>query len=184
LLPLKKLRTLKFCHPGKSFSGTGLAVLNELPNLESLTVAGSLAFGDEGMAAAAKLTRLKQLRTWHAGQTIEGLKKIKDLKNLTSLTLGQRLTYTPPASVSDETIPLLLELKSLEVLQLEEARLSLAALAQLKQLTQLKKLNLEGIDIAETDVERLKKELPKVEVVWKKPNEVFQKRIHALFDKQ
>ena len=130
------------------------------------------------------LTRLKQLRTWHAGQTIEGVKQIQELKNLTSLTLGQRLTYVPPACVTDETIPLLLELRALEFLQLEEARLSLAALAQLKQLPQLKKLNLEGIDIPESDVEHLRKEMPGVEITWKKPSDVFQKRIHALFDKK
>jgi len=58
LLPLKKLRTVKFFHPAKSFTGSGLSVLSELPNLESLTVTGSLEFGDEGMAAVAKLTRL------------------------------------------------------------------------------------------------------------------------------
>ncbi|HEV3436739.1 MAG TPA: hypothetical protein VG122_05230 [Gemmata sp.] len=183
LVPLKKLRIVKFFHPAKSFTGSGLAALNELPNLESLTVAGSLSFGDEGMAAVAKLTRLKQLRTWHAGQTIEGIKKLKDLKNLTSLTLGQRLTYQPPACVTDETIGILVELKSLEFLQLEEARLTFSALSQLKQLPQLKKLNLEGIDVPEADVERLRKELPRVEITWKKPTEVFQKRIHALFDK-
>jgi hypothetical protein len=183
LVPLKKLRIVKFFHPSKSFTGSGLAALNELPNLESLTVAGSLSFGDEGMAAVAKLTRLKQLRTWHAGQTIEGIKKLKDLKNLTSLTLGQRLTYQPPAFVTDEAIGILVELKSLEFLQLEEARLTFSALSQLKQLPQLNKLNLEGIDVPEADVERLRKELPKVEITWKKPSEVFQKRIHALFDK-
>jgi hypothetical protein len=61
--------------------------------------------------------------------------------------------------------------------------LTFSALSQLKQLPQLKKLNLEGIDVPEADVERLRKELPRVEITWKKPTEVFQKRIHALFDK-
>lgn len=183
LLPLKKLRTLKFFHPSREFTGSGLAALAGLPNLESLTVAGSLSFGDAGMAAVGQLTQLKQLRTWHAGQTLDGLKHLKELKNLTSLTLGQRLTYTPPACVCDEMIPLLFDLRSLEFLQLEEARLRLPALVQIKQLPRLKKLNLEVVDIAETDVERLRKELPGVEIAWKKPSEIFLKRIHALFDK-
>ena len=62
-----------------------LVHLAELPNLQSLTVAGSLAFNDEGMAAVAKLTGLKEFRTWHAGGTDEGVKKLKALKNLKSL---------------------------------------------------------------------------------------------------
>src|SRR5262249_32143168 len=41
LAKLRSLRTLKFFHPGPSFSGKGLAHLAELPHLQSLTVAGS-----------------------------------------------------------------------------------------------------------------------------------------------
>ena len=183
LLPLARLKILKFFHPAKAFTGTGLAHLADHPALERLTVAGSLSFGDEGMAAVAKLTNLKELRTWHAGQTIEGVRKLKDLKNLKSLTLGQRLAYTPPTTLSDETIAVLVELKSLESLQLEESRLTFETLAQLKQLPELKKLTLEGIDLPEADVERLRKELPKVDVKWTKPSEIYLKRINALFGK-
>ena len=50
------------------------------------------------MAAVAKLTRLQEFRTWHAGSTDDGVKKLKELKHLKSLYLGQRLTYKPPAS--------------------------------------------------------------------------------------
>ena len=101
---LKNLKNLKFFHPGKSFSGAGLVHLAELPNLQSLTVAGSLAFNDDGMAAVAKLTSLTEFRTWHAGGTDEGVKKLKKLKHLKSLYLGQRLTYKPPACPTDETL--------------------------------------------------------------------------------
>jgi hypothetical protein len=181
LASLRKLKILKLFHPGKSFSGAGLAHLAELPELERLTVAGSLQFGDEGMAAVATLTRLKEFRSWHAGQTIEGVKKLKDLKNLKSLTLGQRLAYTPPSTLSDETLPLLSELSSLETLQLEEARLSFDAVKQLQQLAGLRSLILQGIDIAEADVDRLRSELPRVALQWTKPTEAYQKRIQALF---
>ena len=178
---LKNLRTLKFFHPGKGFSGAGLSQLAELPRLSSLTVAGSLAFGDDGMAAVAKLAHLREFRTWHAGSTLEGMKKLSALKELKSLTLGQRLAYAPPTSLSDETIAVLVEMKSLETLQLEEARLKLDVLVQLKQLPELKKLTLEGIDLAEADVDRLRAELPKVDLKWTAPNETYLKRIRALF---
>jgi Leucine-rich repeat (LRR) protein len=178
---LKNLKTLKFFHPGKSFSGAGLAQLAELQNLQSLTVAGSLAFNDDGMAAVAKLTGLKEIRTWHAGFTDDGVKKLKAMKNLKSLYLGQRLTYKAPVCPSDETIGILTEIKSLEALQLDEARLTFTALKQLEQLPALKKLTLGGIDISKEDVERLKKELPNLKVEWTEPSEVYQKRIRALF---
>ena len=100
-----------------------------MPNLERLTVAGSLAFNDDGMAAVAQLTGLKEFRTWHAGGTNEGVKKLSELKNLKSLYLGQRLTYKLPACPNDETIAILSKFKSLESLQLDEARLTFGALA-------------------------------------------------------
>jgi hypothetical protein len=181
LVQLKKLKNVKFFHPGKFFTGAGLAQLAELPNLERITVAGSLEFGDEGMAAVSKLANLKEVRTWHAGQTLEGVKKLRDLKNLKSLTLGQRLAYKPPTSLSNETLFVLAEMKSLESLQLEEARLAFDSLIQLKQLPGLKKLTLEGVDIPEESVERLRKELSKTEIKWTKPNDVYMKRIRAMF---
>jgi hypothetical protein len=181
LARLKNLKNVSFFHPGKSFSGAGLVHLADLPNLERLTVAGSLAFNDDGMAAVAKLKGLKEFRTWHAGSTNEGIKKLKELKNLKSLHLGQRLTYKQPACPTDETIAVLAELASLESLQLDEARLSFTALRQLKQLPALKKLTLGGIDIAKEDVDRLKLELPQAKIEWTEPSEAYQKRIRALF---
>ncbi len=181
LAALKSLKVLKFFHPGKTFSGTGLAALADMPALASLTVAGSLAFNDDGMAAVGKLTRLKEFRSWHAGQTLEGVKKLKDLPNLKQLTLGQRLAYKPPTTLSDETLGVLAGLRSLESLQLEEARLTREALAQLKQLPDLKKLTLEGIDLPQAEVEALRQDLPKVEIKWTKPNDVYLKRINSLF---
>jgi len=181
LTGLKNLKNVKFFHPCKAFTGTGLAALTEMASLERLTVAGSLAFNDDGMAAVAKLTRLKEFRTWHAGQTLEGVKKLTELTNLKYLTLGQRLAYTPPTTLSDETLDVLAQMKSLETLQLEEARLKVDALLRLKQLPGLKKLTLEGIDLSDADLERVKAGLPQVEIKWTKPSDVYLKRINALF---
>ena len=181
LARLKNLKTLKFFHPGKSFSGAGLAHLADMPNLRSVTVAGSLAFGDDGMAAVATLAGLTEFRSWHAGWTEEGVKKLQVLKNLKSLYLGQRLTYEPPACPTDETVGFVAEMKSLDSLQLDEARLTYASLQRLKQLPALKKLTLGGIDIPKEDVERLKQELPQVMVEWTEPTGAQQKRIRALF---
>lgn len=181
LARIRTLKIVKFFHPGKAFTGAGLAHLAELPALDRLTVAGSLSFGDAGMAAAAKLVHLKELRTWHAGQTIEGVKRLGELKELKSLTLGQRLAYEPPTTLSNDTLAVLADLKSLESLRLEEARLSLDALLKLKQLPGLKTLVLEGIDMPEGDVDRLKTELPNTAIQWTKPNDTYKRRIDKLF---
>ncbi len=177
----KALKTISFFHPGKRLTGTGLAALATLPQLERLTIAGSLTFSDDGMAAVATLTQLKNFRTWHSGVTSEGVKKLASLKNLTSINLGQRLSYMPPVTLSDAALPVIAELPLLEDVTLGEARLTLGSLSQLKKLMHLKKLTLDGIDIAEPDIAALKQELPKTDVRWTPPNEAYKKRIEALF---
>jgi hypothetical protein len=182
LAKFKKLRSVVFYHPGKDFSGAGLAYLADLPDLEGVVAAGSFAFNDEGMAAVAKLTHLKSFTSFHAGYTNVGVKHLQELKNLKSVNLGQRLTNKPPACPTDETLAILAEIKSLESINLVEARFTLSALGQMKKLPALKRLTLAGVDIPEMDVELLRKELPKVEVKWTEPNEGSLKRIRALYD--
>jgi hypothetical protein len=177
----KSLSGFAIFHPSPKFTGKGLAAFASLPKFENLTVAGSTAFGDEGMAAVATLTGLKAFRTWHSGVTTEGVKKIATLKNLTSLWIGQRLSYTPPVTVSDAVLPVFADLPLLEGLTLDEARLTLPALSQLKKLTHLKRLTLNGIDIPEADITALKQQLPKTDIKWTAPNEGSKKRIDALF---
>ncbi len=177
----KSLGVIALFHPGPKFTGKGIAALAKLPKLVNLTVAGSTAFGDEGMTAVATLTGLTGFRTWHSGVTPEGVKKIAALQNLKSLYLGQRLSYTPPVTVSDAALPIIAELPQLEDLTLGEARLTLPALSQLKKLTHLKRVKLDGIDIPESDIAALKQQLGKADVNWTAPNEGSKKRIDALF---
>jgi hypothetical protein len=177
----QNLRNFAIFHPGKTLTGTGFVALAKLPHFENLTVAGSAEFGDAGMAAVATLPQLKSFRTWHSGVTVEGVKKLSGLKQLTSLTLGQRLANTPPTTLSDAAVVALAECPSLEMLTLQEARLTLPALGQLKKLTHLKRLSLDGIDIAEADVNTLKQQLAPVDVRWTAPNDAAKKRIESLF---
>ena len=75
-------------------------------------------------------------------------------------------------------------MKSLQSVSLSEARLSLAALSQLKELPALTSLTLTGIDIPESDVEKLKAELPRAQIKWTAPTPAEMKRIGALFDQK
>jgi hypothetical protein len=76
----------------------------------------------------------------------------------------------------------LTELKSLESLQLDEARLSGTALAKLKALPKLKRLTLHVIDIPEAELEALRGQLSGVEVKWDKPDDKGMKYIRRFFD--
>lgn len=183
LTRFKKLKSLSFFHPGKNFSGVTLGSLAELPALESLTVGGSMKFGDKAMEAVATLKGLKGFRTWHTAVTHEGQKQLKALKNLTSLTLGHDLNPALQAELTDDTLTMLASMTSLESLTLMEARLSLNALARLKELPKLKSLNLDGVIISESDLEALKQQLPKVNVRWNKPSDAIRQRIEALGSK-
>jgi len=180
----KTLRSIAFFHPGKSFTGTGLATLSAIPNLERLTVAGSSEFADEGMAAVAQIAHLKEFRTWHVGATAKGIHKLKALKELKSLTIGQRLANKPPAMLTDDAVVAVAEMPSVEMLSLQEARLTLPALEKLKQLPNLKRLTLDGIDIPEAQIAQLRQQLPKVDVKWTAPNDAATKRIGSLFGAQ
>jgi hypothetical protein len=168
-----KLNQIKFFHTSlkrKDFNGSGLAALAAIPNLRRLTVAGC-PFNDEGMAAVGKLTQLENFRTWHTYQTEAGNAHLKSLSNLKSLNLGQRLRHydglSNALSLNEATIGVLAELKSLDTLQLGEARFTADALARLQALPNLKRLELDRIDIPADDVEKLKAALPNVTVVWK-----------------
>lgn len=155
----KNLQSVTFFHPGPAFTGTGLAALAALPNVNNLTVAGSLAFADPGMAAVGKLSHLKAFRTWHSGVTVEGIKSLASLKELNNLMIGQRLANKPPATICDDAVAALATIPSLESINLGEARLSLPALSKLSQIPNLKILTLAGIDIPESDVNALKQQL-------------------------
>jgi hypothetical protein len=168
LATLPNLRGLSFFHPSwgsKEFVGKGVAHFATLPKLERLTIAGS-PFNDEGMAAVGKLIQLTSFSTWHTFQTEAGNQHLLQLTKLKALRLGQRLRKYDgkpnPPSLSDATLDVLAQMKSLETLGLDEARLSHAALLKLKALPNLKKLTLERIDISNEDLERLKKDLPNV----------------------
>jgi hypothetical protein len=167
----QKLRRMKFFHlslRSEKFTGTGLAALKALPKLESLTFAGSTA-GDAALEAIGQLTQLKELRTWHTGQTQVGNAHLAKLTNLTALRIGQRLATfakNSPPSFDESTMDTLAQIRSLESLELTEARLSAKIIPQLKALPKLKKLKLETVDISSSDVEAIKAALPGVNVTW------------------
>lgn len=167
----QKLRSLALFHPAfrsEKFTGSGLSQLKVLPKLERLTFAGSTA-GDAALEAVGQLTQLKEFRTWHTAQTQAGNASLVKLTSLTALRIGQRLpSYgkDSPISFDDSTLSTLAQIKTLETLELTEARLTAAIIPQLKALPRLSKLKIQTVDISAGDVDAIKAALPKVKVDW------------------
>lgn len=169
--PFQKLRSLKFFHPSlrsEKFTGSGLIRLKALPKLERLTLAGTTA-GDAALEAVGQLTNLKEFRTWHTAQTQGANAHLGKLTNLTSLRIGQRLpsfVKDPAPSFDESTMDVISQIKSLESLELTEARLTAKIIPQLKALPKLKRLKFETVDISSADVDAVKAALPGVKVEW------------------
>ncbi len=180
LAALSKLRSAAFFHLSfrlEGFTGQGFEAWKSLPHLERLTVAG-MSMGDEGFAAIARLATLRELRTWHTYQTQAGHAHLARLPQLTSLMLGQRLPRGGlPPSLSDASLPTLAGLKTLETLKLTEARLSLGGLRALKALPKLRQLQIAESEVAEADLEALRRELPGVKIELQPLTEEQRKKL-------
>ena len=140
-----------------------------LTKLERLTFAGSTA-GDVAMEAIGQLTQLKEFRTWHTAQTQAGNASLAKLTNLTALRMGQRLPEwgkDTPISFDESTMTVIAQIKTLESLELTEARLSAKIIPQLQALPKLAKLKIETVDISAADVDAIKAALPKCKVEFK-----------------
>lgn len=74
----------------------------------------------------------------------------------------------------------LAKLKSVEAITLDEVRLTHASLVQLKALPSLKKLTLQHTDISETDIAKLRADLPQVTLEWKPLTDEERKRLEGM----
>jgi hypothetical protein len=173
---LTNLKQIKFFHTSlkrKDFTGRGFAQFASMKNLRRLTVAGC-PFNDEGMAAVGKLTQLENFRTWHTYQTEAGNEHLKSLTNLKSLHLGQRLRRyggeSNAHSLTDKTLDIVAQLKSLDTLTLSEQKFSAEAISKLSSLPKLKRLDLTQVDVPAAEIERVREALKGVQVQWQPVN--------------
>ncbi|HEY1048128.1 MAG TPA: hypothetical protein VGE39_00175 [Prosthecobacter sp.] len=165
----QNLKSLAFFHPAfrsEKFTGSGLVHLKVLPKLERLTFAGSTA-GDAAMEAIGQITQLKEFRTWHTAQTQAGNAHLLKLTNLKGLRIGQRLPEwgkDSQVSFDESTLATLAQIKTLESLELTEARLTAKIIPQLQALPKLIRLKIQFVDIPPADVEAVKAALPNAKV--------------------
>lgn len=183
LAALKNLTSASFFHLSfrmKGFTGSGFSAWKDIPKLERLTVAG-MTMGDKGFAAIAEIKGLKELRAWHTYRTEASNKEIAKLPNLTALRLGQRLPRGKgrPLSISDQSIPTLAGIKSLQRLEIGETHFTLKALEQLKKLPDLKRLKIYNTQFKERDIVDLRKRLPNTQVDFEPQTPGQKKRLEA-----
>jgi hypothetical protein len=166
-----KLKRLSLFHPSRdvrNFTGAGLAHLKSLPNLERLTFAGATA-GDVAFEGVAEIRQLKEFSQWHNLESPQAIEHLTKLPHLRALKIGQRLPargrpLTP--SFDDATLAVIAQMKTLEKLDLQEARLTLAGLKQLQSLPQLQELKVQWVDTPPADIEQLRQLLPNVKITW------------------
>ncbi len=166
---LKSLRKCTFFHVlmKERFTGAGVAHLAELPRFESFGCGGS-SFNDEGMAACAKLPKLRELRVWHTMATDAGVAKLVGMTTLKVVHLGPQFTTRN----TDASVVSLAAIKSLETVSVMEMRLSWEkSLSKLKELPALKLLELHLDEISEEDLTKVRAGLPGVKVDYKAPTD-------------
>lgn len=180
---MKSLRWLSVGHTtlGKNgFSGSGLAQLKSLPNLERLGFGGTTA-GDEAMDAIGELSQLKEFSTGHTHFTLASNSAFLKLTHLTKLSLGNSMPAWDGKprrlSLTDATVEVLSQVTSLEDLTLMQANLTLAALEKLKALPKLKTLKLNNVNIEPADVEKLRAALPNVKIEYKALTDEDKKKL-------
>ncbi len=166
----KNLKRLSLFHQSRDradFNGSGLAHLKAVPKLERLTFAGATT-ADEYLEAVGQIRQLKDFSQWHNWESREGLRHLRKLPNLTALKLGQRLPargrpLTP--SLDDEALKIVAQFKTLERLELTEARLGVG-LQELTNLPNLQTLKFKWVDTPDETQKRLQQLLPDAKIEW------------------
>lgn len=149
--------------PIERFDASGLKYLNELKQLERITLAGG-GFDDAGMRAAAQMPQLKYLGMWHVRVSDAGISALRNHPGLEEIRLGPFWGKL----MTDATIADLSTCPRLKKLSIGETWLTYEK--GLKHLEQ-REMPLETLDLSNSlidpaDVERLRRNLPDTEVKW------------------
>lgn len=139
------LKVLKLDHT--RIGNRTLQMLDRFPNLEELTLTGTL-ITDDGIAALAALPKLKKIRLSKTSISNAAVTELSKLKTLEEIDLSE-------TAVSDSCITTLAELPALTKLNLYMTSISDEARAALSALTTLTWLNLDATRITDDTLVRL-----------------------------
>jgi hypothetical protein len=182
LADITSLKSVAFFHLSfrkEGFTGIGFSAWTKLTNLERLTVAG-MSMGDDGFVEIGQLKSLREFRTWHTYRTEASHAELAKLPKLTSLKLGQRLPHGGAAQcLTDQSLATLAKIRTLESLEIGEARFTLESLKQLRSLPVLKRLKIVQTEIDAADIETLRSELPGVKVEFEPLTDEQRERLKS-----
>ncbi len=139
-------------------SDAGVSFLKDLKNLETIHI-GNSPIGDPSLAILAKLPKLDSLALQRNNFTDEGLKHLKDAAHIKVLWVG-----FGGKGITDQGIEHLLNLKNLELLDLQGAAVTDEGILRLKDLVNLKKLYLDETAVTEEGKKALEKEISGIEI--------------------
>jgi hypothetical protein len=159
-----ELKSITLWHNSGGFTGKGIAYVASLPKLEKLTLAGG-GLDNSGMAEAAKLKGLKELRAWHCAFDDAGVALFKGSPTLEGIAIGPQWS----SRITDKSLESISQCPKMKKITVSDTYLTWDN--GLKHLVALKG-TLTDIDLADcliepADVEHLKKELPNVKITWK-----------------
>ncbi|MFN4260819.1 MAG: hypothetical protein ACK4RK_16105 [Gemmataceae bacterium] len=175
---LSELRVIRIDHnipgpgsttPHERYNGAGFTAL-EKSKLEEVRIGH--AFDDKGMAALAKVASVKFMDISHSKVTDQGLQV---LKNHPSLEVFHISSQGRPERVTDKCIAVFATLPNLKELGLHETFLTYeGGLKHLSTSKTLTMLSLKTSLVIPSDIERLKKDLPKLTVETSSPAEILE----------
>ena len=150
-------------------TGTGLQVLTELPQLESLSLMRINA-GDEAMTPISSLKNLRRLMLDSEEITDDGIVELSNLKKLESLELMT-------TSITDSGMEVVKELPKLSSLTVCR-NITDAGLEKLQNVKSLQRLSLISCDISEKALNAYQKAQPQVHVFHSKPRDSASATTH------
>ena len=169
LAAFQKLESLPLWHNGPMggqdaalYDGSALTALAKLENLHTVNFSGG-AFDDHGMEALAKLPALIEFGGWHNRITDAGIAFFRNHPTIESLAFGAFWEQR----ISDDSLDVLSTCPKLRKLRIMETYLTWKGLSKLVARKEtLKEVDLGNSLIDPADVERLRAELPGVQVKW------------------
>lgn len=146
------VRTLTFLN--SSLSDRGLRHIETMP-LESLTLVGCSAVGDEGLLFIGKVRTLRELTVLRARFKGSGLHGLRHLRNLERLFLS---------GVPASRLGFLSELTRLKRLELSDSEVDYASVDHLEKLQSLEVFMLHRCTVNVASLERMRKVLPRCKI--------------------
>lgn len=153
---LRKLEVLDLQHR-RDLTAENLEPLSGLRNLTSLDLTGCSDVSDAGLLNIAHLTRLRSLSISGSKITDKGLEHLENMTGMTHLWLGG-------TSVTDEGLEHLRRMEDLYWLDLRGTQVSDDGLKYLSGMRKLWQLVLWDTHVTEAGVQRLKAELPNLDL--------------------